>query len=62
MTLMSRTCETILPKTSRKQNHNTMSLYGLLSSNMVFDGSDGVFDGLFDGILTRLTRCLTMNI
>jgi hypothetical protein len=27
---------------------NIVSLYGLLSSNMLFDGSDDVFDALFD--------------
>jgi hypothetical protein len=36
------------------------SIYSsLLNSNMLFDGSDGIFDSLFDDILTHLTHYLT---
>jgi len=31
-----------------------------MSSNILFDGSDGVFDWLFDGVLTHLTSYLTV--
>jgi len=39
--------------------HKPSSLQGILSSNMLFDGFDYVFDLLFDRILTHLTGYLT---